>query len=295
MPYTSTTDHTLGNRLGSGEPRILSAPDGMGRSFGLMAAVNCMLDRCEDTMLHTSRNLLCWLRSTIPQTCYPKPFALVSLPESKTKYRRCFQRFTAFASRAFRIPPDARQRLVKIRHPAVSRLQRERDSYFREVLPTRLLFRYGRDLDPPWGSSRLTAMLRKATTEVWGLPANSQLYRQLTIGITEKHVQEVHKPFNRFDDVGARANRKFAYAWQSGHRRATMYELDGAFPASLQPALLRLYEWLSVQWHEFLHQPSCRVEVQAKQTAPAPAVARAVPADKVSVQPVKPYYKPARP
>jgi hypothetical protein len=27
---------------------------------------------------------------------------------------------------------------------------------------------------------------------VWKISANSQLYRQLTVGITEKHVQEVH-------------------------------------------------------------------------------------------------------
>jgi hypothetical protein len=169
--------------------------------------------------------------------------------------------------------------LVYIR-PFLDMLQRKRDSYFKEVVPTRLLFRSGRDLDRPWGSSRVTAILRKATTEVWGLPANSQLYRQLTIGITEKHVQEVHKPFNRFDDVGARANWNVAFAWQSGHRplqRATTYGLDGAFPARLQPALLRLYEWVSVQWHEFLHQPSCRVEVQPKQTASAPAVVPTFP------------------
>jgi hypothetical protein len=148
--------------------------------------------------------------------------------------------------------------LVYIR-PFLDMLQRERDSYYKEVVPTRLLFRSGRDLDRPWDAARLTAILRKATAEVWGRPVNSQLYRQLTIGITEKHVQEVHKPFNRFDDVGARANRNVAFAWQSGHRplqRATTYGLDGAFPARLQPALLRLYEWASTRWHEFLHQPS---------------------------------------
>jgi hypothetical protein len=148
--------------------------------------------------------------------------------------------------------------LVYIR-PFLDMLQRERDTYYKEVVPTRLLFRSGRDLDRPWDAARLTAILRKATTEVWGRPVNSQLYRQLTIGITEKHVQEVHKPFNRFDDVKAGANRNVAFAWQSGHRplqRATTYGLDGAFPAKLQPALLRLYEWASTRWHEFLHQPS---------------------------------------
>ena len=50
-------------------------------------------------MLHTSRNLLCWLRSTKTQTCYQKPFALVSLKASKAKYCRYFQRYIAFAFR----------------------------------------------------------------------------------------------------------------------------------------------------------------------------------------------------
>ncbi|KAL5318142.1 hypothetical protein ACEPPN_013200 [Leptodophora sp. 'Broadleaf-Isolate-01'] len=129
-------------------------------------------------------------------------------------------------------------------------LQRERDSCYKEVVPSRLLFRSGRDLDRPWDSARLTAILRKATTVVWGRPVNSQLYRQLTIGITEKHVQEVHKPFNRFDDVGARADQNVVFAWQSGHRplqRGTTYGLNGAFPNQLQPALLRAYEWASTR------------------------------------------------
>jgi hypothetical protein len=50
-----------------------------------------------------------------------------------------------------------------------------------------------------------------------------------------------------------------AYAWQSGHRplqRANTYGLDGAFPTHLQPSLLRVYEWVSTRWHEFLIQPS---------------------------------------
>jgi hypothetical protein len=116
MPYAGTADHALGDQLGNGEaPDLVSPRRDEEKLVGLMAAVNCMLDRCEETMLHTSRNLLCWLRSTKPQACYPKPFALVSLTASKTKYRRYFQRFIAFAFRAFRMPPDARQRLVKIR------------------------------------------------------------------------------------------------------------------------------------------------------------------------------------
>jgi hypothetical protein len=123
----------------------------------------------------------------------------------------------------------------------------------------RLLFRSGPALGRPWKSSRLKTVLTKATVEVWRRSVNSQLYRQLSIGITEKHVKEVFQPFNRYDDRGATAERNVVFAWQSGHRpiqRATTYGLDGAFPLKLQPALLQAYEWASVRWHEFLHQPS---------------------------------------
>ncbi|KAH8749809.1 hypothetical protein BGZ57DRAFT_1019545 [Hyaloscypha finlandica] len=92
-----------------------------------------------------------------------------------------------------------------------------------------------------------------------GQPVSSRLFRQITIGIAEKHVLEVHQPFNRYDDRSDRADRNVVFSWQSGHRpiqRARSYGLDGAFPSQLQPALLRIYEWASVRWHEFLHQPS---------------------------------------
>jgi hypothetical protein len=151
--------------------------------------------------------------------------------------------------------------LVYIR-PFVEMLQREQSSFpDSAVAPSqrRLLFRSGHALDKAWDPSRLTAILKKATAEVWGQAVNAQLLRQLAIGITEKHVQEVHKPFNRYDDKGAGADMNVVFAWQSGHRplqRATTYGLDGAFPTKLQPALLRVYEWASIRWHEFLHQPS---------------------------------------
>ncbi|RBA11787.1 hypothetical protein FPRO05_14224 [Fusarium proliferatum] len=84
-------------------------------------------------------------------------------------------------------------------------------------------------------------------------------FRQICIGITEKHVREVYQSFNRFDDRSADARRNVAFAWQSGHRplqRASTYGLDGAFPTKLQPQLLELYRWASSRWHEFLHLPS---------------------------------------
>jgi hypothetical protein len=76
------------------------------------------------------------------------------------------------------------------------------------ILPRNLLFWSDQTPDQPWPSSRLTSILKKAITEIWGFPVNSQLYRQLTIGTTEKHVQEVHAPFKRFDDKSAVADKK---------------------------------------------------------------------------------------
>ncbi|KFZ14298.1 hypothetical protein V501_03307, partial [Pseudogymnoascus sp. VKM F-4519 (FW-2642)] len=54
--------------------------------------------------------------------------------------------------------------LVYIR-PFLDMLQRERDSYYKDVVPTCLLFQSGRDFGWPWGSARLTAILKKATAD----------------------------------------------------------------------------------------------------------------------------------
>jgi hypothetical protein len=124
---------------------------------------------------------------------------------------------------------------------------------------------------PPWQSPQFRGILQQATEQAWKRRVTTQQYRQLAIGITEKHVREVFEPFNRHDDRTAAADRNVVFAWQSGHRpvqRNHTYGLDGAFPNQLQPALLRAYEWASTRWHEFLglaskHIPS---EGQALQT-----------------------------
>jgi hypothetical protein len=110
-----------------------------------------------------------------------------------------------------------------------------------------------------WPTSYMTMILQKATNDIWQHKMNTRMYRQVTIGITEKHVREVHTPFNRYDDISACADLNMVFSWQSGHRpvqRGVTYGLDGAFPHQLQPSLLRAYEWASTRWHEFIHQPS---------------------------------------
>jgi hypothetical protein len=143
--------------------------------------------------------------------------------------------------------------------PFTKMLLRESGGANRPEPRSSLLFHSDQAPDKPWLASRLTAVLRKASAEVLDKPVGVRLYRQLSIGITEKHVKEVFRPFNRHDDTGLGADRNAALAWQSGHRpllRADNYGLDGAFPTKLQPSLLSVYEWASTRWHEFLYQPS---------------------------------------
>ncbi|KAI3572849.1 hypothetical protein IWW34DRAFT_824118 [Fusarium oxysporum f. sp. albedinis] len=116
--------------------------------------------------------------------------------------------------------------LVYVR-PFINMLHRERGSQGSgQATESPLLFREDATLtSKSWQTGRLTAIIKTSTS----------LFRQICIGITEKHVRE------------------------SGHRplqRASTYGLDGAFPTKLQPQLLELYRWASSRWHEFLHLPS---------------------------------------
>jgi hypothetical protein len=119
----------------------------------------------------------------------------------------------------------------------------------------------------PMKTSVLSKLLREQTTSTLGFSMGVQVYRQLSIAITEKHVKQIANPFNQHDDKSKEAHINVSFAWQSGHRpmqRGTTYGLDGAFPDSLQPALLRTYEWASDKWHEFLQLQ--RTDIRASAT-----------------------------
>jgi hypothetical protein len=60
MPYGGA-DHALGERLSNRASSLISSREDEQRLVSLVAGVDRMLDRCEETMLHTSRSLLCWL------------------------------------------------------------------------------------------------------------------------------------------------------------------------------------------------------------------------------------------
>jgi hypothetical protein len=121
----------------------------------------------------------------------------------------------------------------------------------------------------PGTLSALQIFLGRAAPGVSTSPSTFRLYRQLSISITEKHVKKLAKPFNRYDDQSASADLNVVFAWQSGHRprqRGTTYRLNGAFLSQMQPALLNIYEWASVEWHQFLgHQSRSDVSIRAHQ------------------------------
>lgn len=113
----------------------------------------------------------------------------------------------------------------------------------------------------PWTVVLLTRAMKKLTGEICGVQFGVQVYRQLSIAITEKHVKGISRPFNRYEDKSVSADLEVVFAWQSGHRplqRGTTYGIDGAYPDSLQPALLRVYSWASAEWHRFLQQDQAR-------------------------------------
>jgi len=122
-------------------------------------------------------------------------------------------------------------------------------------METLLLFPSVANPHEPRKTEELTKMLKICTENAIGIALGVRVYRQLTIAITEKHIKQTSRPFNRYDDTTFEADSSVAYAWQSGHRpiqRGTSYGLNGAFPDSLQPALLNVYKWVSGEWHRFL-------------------------------------------
>ncbi|OAQ58466.1 telomere-associated RecQ helicase [Purpureocillium lilacinum] len=81
--------------------------------------------------------------------------------------------------------------LVYIR-PFVDMLHREgREGLWTGGTGSPLLFRLEAALgSKPWPTGRLTTVLKRATSKVFGVSINSRQFRQLCIGITEKHISD---------------------------------------------------------------------------------------------------------
>ncbi|PNP50512.1 hypothetical protein FNYG_15955 [Fusarium nygamai] len=108
-----------------------------------------------------------------------------------------------------------------------------------------------------WTTRVFTEELKRLSRNVLGtdVEIGVQLYQQLSIAITERHVRGALPTFDRLNDTTTAADPDVAFAWQSGHRpqqRYTNYGLDGAYPDKLQPSLLRIYAICSERWQDFL-------------------------------------------
>ncbi|GKU11382.1 unnamed protein product [Fusarium langsethiae] len=68
-----------------------------------MRALDLVIDRCENTVRHTGRTLLCWLSSPKLHVYRENPFCLVAEKSSETRYRVLQKRFLAFVIRLHRM------------------------------------------------------------------------------------------------------------------------------------------------------------------------------------------------
>jgi hypothetical protein len=104
-----------------------------------------------------------------------------------------------------------------------------------------------------WTTFVLTRELQQLSQATPGISSKIgvQLYRQLSIAITGRHVRDISESFNQRSRHTVYGDTDAAYAWQSGHmqlQRSITYGLDGAFPNQLQPALLQSYLHVSKKW-----------------------------------------------
>jgi hypothetical protein len=104
--------------------------------------------------------------------------------------------------------------------------------YLETEIDSTLLFPLPSSLREPVKTYTLTKTLARRTTSTLGFPLSVKIYRQVSIAVTEKHVQDIFQPFNQYDDRSKDADINVAFSWQSGHRtlqRGTTYGIDGAF------------------------------------------------------------------
>ena len=121
----------------------------------------------------TKRGLYVWNGFMVYVTCHHKA------------KRSTNREFVVVRFMSVRLGHVMYKNLVYIRR-FLEMLELEQESGTGSAVQSRLLFRCGHAPNKPLDTSRLTAILRKATAEVWGQSVNSRLYRQLVIGITEK-------------------------------------------------------------------------------------------------------------
>ena len=104
----------------------------------ILGAMDCLLDRCEKTVNHTSRHILTWLQSTSQTMQTRRTFSLVAKPSSLQRYRRLWKCFIAFIFQACHLPAEVRRdllgdRIQKALHHQILRLASNMDCYVSQL------------------------------------------------------------------------------------------------------------------------------------------------------------------
>lgn len=116
LPSVSSANQGLKLGFHQGD-ELISPPTDGDRIYRLVAAVDMVLDRCEETMQHTGQPILAWLKSHIAAEASPRPFSFLGIQQSKSRYRRTWKQFVTFVLRAFRFGPLACQELLRLKFP----------------------------------------------------------------------------------------------------------------------------------------------------------------------------------
>jgi hypothetical protein len=99
----------------NGEP-IVSSREDKRQLVNIMAAINRLFDRCNNTVRHTDNSLRRWIRGRFPDLPYKAPFELVTTSSSEQKYRRQIKRCVCFWLRFWKLPSAIVRWKPNLRH-----------------------------------------------------------------------------------------------------------------------------------------------------------------------------------
>ncbi|KAH8797898.1 hypothetical protein F5884DRAFT_814251 [Xylogone sp. PMI_703] len=113
-----------------------------------------------------------------------------------------------------------------------------------------------------WPTEALTNVMKESSIR-HGLPIvfSTQIYRQVAIALTKTLIiprvyqsDRQHRVLREYTDPESEFCHRL-FAWQAGHgllEHTKVYGLNGAYPTTMQPELLKLYHKVSAAWHAWL-------------------------------------------
>ena len=94
---------------------LISSAEDEQKIAAITKLLDPMMERCEEKIRNTSRNLLCWLKSVKLTWPTQEPFMLVRMPSSAYGYRLVHKKLLAFVCRAYRLGKRDQKRLIGLR------------------------------------------------------------------------------------------------------------------------------------------------------------------------------------